>query len=304
MNSGSDPARSAGEERESLETFLRRAWEEYQCTLKGSFPTLLTRVLAGLGKETVPGEVALWHLYNAGWVVRAGSSAVGMDVALLADLNPKRELREALFGALDALLITHQHADHCYAGDIAVWADLGEPPILCHPETARVLTRAGVPEKQVVELEAGQGTTVGGVRVRALPADHQHRDIPHCIAFAATLDGFTVVHTGDNRLFGPPALAGAEDADILIHSLYAYDDARAREGTLTWVPEMLDEQAGFLAGLRPRVVLLTHLAEFCHPYHKLWRFLHAGLFKERLFRSAPDIECPILGPGERYVYRR
>jgi L-ascorbate metabolism protein UlaG (beta-lactamase superfamily) len=167
-----------------------------------------------------------------------------------------------------------------------------------------VLRQAGVLGKQVVELRAGEGTTVGGVRVRALPADHRHRDIPNCIAFAATLDGFTVVHAGDNRLFAPPALTGAERADILIHSLYAYDEVRAREGALTWVPEMLDEQARFLADLRPRVVLLTHLAEFHHPYHKLWRFMHAGLLKERLFHLAPEVECPVLGPGERYVYRR
>jgi L-ascorbate metabolism protein UlaG (beta-lactamase superfamily) len=161
-----------------------------------------------------------------------------------------------------------------------------------------------VPEKQVVELEAGERTTIGGLRVQALPADHRHRDIPNCIAFAATVGGVTVVHTGDNRLFGPPALKGAEEADVLIHSLYAYDEAQAREGALTWVLPMFDEQARFLADLRPRVVLLTHLAEFYHPYHKLWRFIHAGLLKERLFHVAPEVECPILGPGERYVYRR
>jgi len=318
MNSGSEPAASPGASGEpadsakvarratsaGLEALFRQAWEDYESTLKARFPELLMRVLEGMARETVAGEVVLWHLYNAGWVVVADSVAVGMDVALMADLGATQQAREALFGALDALLITHQHADHCYEGDVAVWADLGRPLLVCHPDTARVLTRRGVPEKQVFGLEAGESTTIGGLRVQALPANHRHRDIPNCIAFAATLGGFTIVHTGDNRLFGPPALQGAEEADVLIHSLYAYDEAQAREGALTWVPEMLDEQARFLADLRPRVVLLTHLAEFYHPYHKLWRFVHAALLKERLFHLAPEVECPILGPGERYVYRR
>jgi len=304
MNLGSEPTPSPGAGGEPLEAFLRRAWEDYASTLKASFPALLSRVLEGMGKETVPGEAVLWHLYNAGWVVRTDSTTVGMDVALRGDLGVTGMAREALFGGLDALLITHQHADHCYEGDAAVWADLGRPLLVCHPDTGRLLIRRGVPEKQVVELEAGQSAAIGGLRVRALPADHRHRDIPNCIAFAATVGGFTIVHAGDNRLFGPPALQGAEEADVLIHSLYAYDEAQAREGALTWVPEMLDEQARFLADLRPRVVLLTHLAEFYHPYHKLWRFLHAALLKELLFALAPEVECPILGPGERYVYRR
>ncbi len=303
MKPPSEVPRPVPDQRQRGEAYWRRAWEDYVSTLQRDFPALLSRVLKAVKRETPPGEVVLWHLYNAGWLLRARHLLLGMDLALLDDLGVSREERLALFGALDALFITHQHADHCCARDIAVLAELGEPPIFCHPDTARVLYRNEVPEKQVVELEAGEATVFKGARVNSLPADHLHRQIPNSVAFAISVGEVTVVHAGDNRLFQPPSLEGAQRCDILIHSLYAYDDAHAREGSLTWVPEMLDEQARFLADLHPQVVLLTHLAEFCHPYHKVWRFMHAGVLKERLFSLAPEIECPILGPGECYVYR-
>ena len=304
MKPPSEAPRPAADQHQTAQAYWRRAWDDYVSTLRRGFPALLSRVLKAAKPETPPGEVVLWHLYNAGWLLRSRDLLLGMDLALLDDLGVSREERLALFGAVDALLITHQHADHCYERDIAVLAELGEPPVFCHPDTARVLYRGEVPEKQVVELEAGEATVFKGARVRALPADHLHRDIPNSVAFAIRVGDVTAVHAGDNRLFQAPSLQGAEGCDLLIHSLYAYDDAGACEDSLTWVPEMLDEQARFLADLHPQVVLLSHLAEFRHPYQKVWRFMHAGVLKERLFSVAPEIACPILGPGERYVHRR
>ncbi len=292
------------QQRVAKEDYWREVWEAYVTTLCREFPALLSRVLDDVGREVPAGEVVLWHLYNTGWLLRAGDIVVGMDLALLDELNVSRQQRMDLFSSLDVLLVSHQHADHCYERDLEGLAELGEPPVVCHPDTADKLRRAGLPEKQVVELEAGQATTVAGVRVRALPADHRHKQIPNSIAPALEVNQVTVVHAGDNRLFEPPGLAGAEGCDVLIHSIYAYDDGAAREGELTWAPELLDVQARFLARLAPRVVLLTHLGEFCHPYEKLWRYLHAAVLKEKLFSLAAKVECPILGPGERYVYRR
>ena len=303
------PEEAVGTGQEPVSQYWRRVWEEYVSALRRGFPALLDRVLREAGREPTPGEAALWHLYNAGWLLQVGPYRVAMDVALLDELGVGREHRLALFGGLGgapglkAVLITHQHADHCYGPDIAVLAELGEPPIVCHPDTARVIRRCGVPDKQVIELEAGQSVDLDGLRVRALPADHCHRQVPNSVALASSAAGVTVVHAGDNRLFRPPSLAGAQGCDILIHSLYAYQEPSAAEQALTCGPEMMEQQARFLADLRPRVVLLTHLNEFGHPYNKVWRLMHAGLLKERLFGLAPGVRCPILAPGECYVYR-
>ena len=295
--------RESGGHSIAREAYWREVWEAYRTALCREFPALLDRVLAGVRCDSRPGEVVLWQVYNAGWVLRAAGSVVGMDLALLDELAVDDQHRLEFFGSLDLLLVSHQHADHCCASDLRVLAELGEPPVACHPDTAEKLYRGGVPEKQVVELEVGQAVTVAGVRVRALPAEHFQAQIPHCIAPAFEVDDVTVVHAGDNRLFEPPALRGAEGCDILIHCIYAYDETQAREGELTWSSQLLEAQARFLAKLSPRAVLLAHVAEVRHPYEKLWRYMHAGLLKERLFSLAPEVECPILGPGERYVYR-
>jgi L-ascorbate metabolism protein UlaG (beta-lactamase superfamily) len=244
------------------------------------------------------------HVENAGWVFRAGNRTVAMDVALLDELGVTREQRIAFFEAMDLVTYTHQHADHLHQGDAEVLGELGRPTVICHPDAARKLYDAGVTDKQVIELSAGQSTEVGDIRVQALQAHHRSVQIPHCIAPAVTAGGVTVVDAGDNRRFEPPSLNGADGCDVLIHCFYAYDEERAREGELTWIPELLEEQARFLASLRPNVVLISHISEFRHAYHKLWRFFHASLLKELLFSLDPSIACPILGPGESCVVRR
>jgi len=287
-----------------LREYWRQVWDGYESALRAHFPEILKRVLAEAARHVASSEAVLYHLQNAGWLFQADGRTVAMDVALLDELNVSRGERSALFTQTDVVLYTHQHADHCHDSDLEVLAELGEPPVVCHPDTAEKLYRAGVPEKQVVELEAGRSVEVAGVGIRALAADHRSQQVPNAIAPAVTVGGVTVVHAGDNRLFAPPSLRGAEGCDVLIHSLYAYDEARAEEGTLTWVPELLEEQARFLADLRPETVLIAHLGEFRHPYHKRWRFQHAGVLKELLFALAPEIACPILAPGESYIVRR
>src|SRR5436309_15509298 len=69
---------------------------------------------------------------------------------------------------LDAILISHAHADHLDRPSLRRLA--GERPVLAPRGSARLLRGCGV--GPVVEMVPGDRCTVGGIGVEAIPASH------------------------------------------------------------------------------------------------------------------------------------
>lgn len=63
------------------------------------------KVLSEAGSETVkPGEVAVWYLYNMGYVIKTPESCFGLDI--------HHRFGEQLADLLDFAIVTHNHDDH------------------------------------------------------------------------------------------------------------------------------------------------------------------------------------------------
>jgi len=70
---------------------------------------------------------------------------------------------------LDALLVTHEHTDHCQG--VGPMARRHRLPVYMHPETLRGLPRLGR-IADLVEFDAGDHFTVGDVAVEPFPITH------------------------------------------------------------------------------------------------------------------------------------
>lgn len=117
---------------------------------------------------------------------------------------------------MDAVLISHLHHDHL---DLASLRRLGGNPRLVVPRGAAAWLRVrGFAE--VEELDPGESTSVGGVRVRAVHAHHggfRAPTGPHAGAVGYLIEGSRSVYfAGDTGLFeGMRELGGAVDVALL-----------------------------------------------------------------------------------------
>jgi len=86
----------------------------------------------------------------------------------LARVSPPGIALEAL-PKLDAILLTHAHADHLSFASLDALPD--DIPLFAPPAIARWLGKQGY--SHAVAVAAGEGTELGGVRIRAASATHK-----------------------------------------------------------------------------------------------------------------------------------
>ncbi len=212
---------------------------------------------------TVLGTSAAWPAAGraaAGLLVRSGETAVALDLGFGTLSNLQLELPHE---RLDAVLVTHEHLDHCL--------DLAPLTVarVFHPEPLSPLpffAPSGVfnhvaaleTEEQrqqmlalfeVDDLEAGGTFEVGPFRIttRALP--HLVRNL----GFRVEADGVALAYTGDT---GPSEEieALAKDVDVLVSEASWEDDRGILvEGHLT-----ARQAAQHAAGAGAGTLVLTH----------------------------------------------
>ena len=208
-----------------------------------------------------------------------GHSAVGFDRGGRRLLIDPGELSDpaAIEGA-DAVLITHEHADHFSAealsaalrgdSDLEVW---GPGPVVAQ------LREADAPAERVHEATDGAGFTAAGVSVRTIGREHAavHPDIPRVANVAYLVDG-VALHPGDSFTPIPDGIS----AKVLLLPVSA-----------PWLK--LAESVDYLRAVAPATVV---------PIHDAFLSEAGKAVADRLINGlAGEIEYRRLGRGESFT---
>lgn len=169
---------------------------------------------------------------------------------------------------LDAVIITHQHADHVDVQRLPMLLEANAGALLvAEPETAAELTGAGIAAQP---LHAGDELTVAGVRVRAAGGRHAviHPDLPR-VGNVAVLVGTSRADGGSGLLLHPGDAYDVVPADV---------DVLALPLSAPWAKAA--ETVDYLRAVAPGVAVPVHDALLTPAA----RGLYVGL-------------CTALGPG-------
>jgi L-ascorbate metabolism protein UlaG (beta-lactamase superfamily) len=196
---------------------------------------------------------------------------------------------------VDVVLISHGHYDHL---DLPSLEKLGKKLPIVVPRGLGGLLRKKRFES-VLEIEAGETLAIGGVEIRAVPAEHDRSRGP----FGASADpvGYvisgsaSIYFAGDTDLFEGMAELGRMDVGLV--PIWGWGPGLGG-GHLD--PERAAEA---VARIRPKVVIPIHWGTY-FP-------IHLGLtgrpgfvdlppveFAAALKEQAPDVELRVLRPGE------
>lgn len=196
-------------------------------------------------------------------------------------------------GRLDAVVVTHEHYDHCdLDGLVAGGFDLDVP--LIGPGTVATIAQ-GKGFRDVRTIEAWESTSVGELVVTAAPGKHG----VHEVTFVIQAGGRTVFFGGDSlpvpELDTIPERFGHVDLAIL-----PTNGLCIRPMNLRQVVMDAEEAAALTAVLKPTLAVPHHYA-----FHSGWlgdRMITKGdqdprNYTDAVARIAPEIEVRVVLPG-------
>ena len=223
-------------------------------------------VLADIRATTVKKGLAVWHIYNMGYVFKSPDVCFGIDLVLRGAARLAEDL--------DFLLVTHSHDDHQCKELLDAMIAAGKP----------VVTRE-YPGSIIVEKPAR--LEFGPARVDVDIGDHHHpvsrEDMllfkVHC---GPASQHAVVYHTGDNSNLKKVSAEGSVDL-FIFHVKVGLPVARA------------------IRRVNPGIALPSHLLELSHYKEGLaaWRWPPDLAYEET--EGLPEEQCAVLTWGERLL---
>ena len=224
--------------------------------------------LDDIRKTKVEQGVAIWYIYNMGYVFKTSESCFGIDI--------KTSKIEILAEMLDFLLITHEHQDHSSADLIDAMIIAQKPVVTRWKEGTTIVNEASE-------------FNFGDCRVKVDIGDH-HYDEPNgqddMLMFQVDCgkpgNKYTIYHSGD----GSNYLKMTPDRKIDLFIVHV-DVGMSVEDAIHY--------------LRPQMTFVSHVMELSHSPNPpdAWRWSFDYAF-ERV-KNIPENQTTVLTWGERWL---
>lgn len=256
-----------------------------------------------------PGQLALWALGQAGFVIKGGDMIVYIDPYLSGEVardggHGRRFPVPIAPGAVrhaQVVFATHEHMDHADGATLGpLMAASSQAVLVTSPGGRDVALEADVPAERIVLPRLGQPASIGGLRYTAIPAAHYSYEVDaeghsRWMGFLLEWNGVTIYHSGDTIMI--PEIAAALDGvriDLALLPINGRDyfrDQRNIVGNL-WPGEAVQ----LAAQLGARVLIGVHNDLFAGNR------VNPSLLFDEIERRAPFQRCHMLQPGELYLY--
>jgi L-ascorbate 6-phosphate lactonase len=267
-------------------------------------------LIAQIDSLTVPpGQLALWSLGQAGFVIKGGTTIAYIDPYLSDPIGANGQSRRRFPVPIDPhavshaqiVFATHEHSDHT---DIATLGPLmaasAGATLITSPQGRELALQADIADQRIRLARLGERVELAGLAYTAIPAAHYSYEVDQhgharWMGFLIECNGVTIYHSGDTIVIPQifEALAG-QPIDIAILPINGRDFFREQRQIVgnMWPSEAID----LAVQLEARVLLGSHNDLFAGNR------VNPGMLFDELDRHAPWQRCHLLQPGELYLY--
>ncbi len=267
-------------------------------------------LIAQIDGLAVPrGQLALWSLGQAGFVIKGGATLAYIDPYLSDRVDAAGKSRRRFPPPLDAAQIahaqvvftTHEHTDHTDAQTLGpLMAASPRAVLVCSPQSRAIALDAGIAPERITVPRLGQRAELAGLAYTAIPAAHYSYEADAAgqsrwMGFLIECNGVSLYHAGDTLVI--PELLAALDGqriDIALLPFNGRDAFRDERGT---VGNMWPREVVTLAGRLCASVLIGIHNDLFETNR-----VNPGMLFDELDRQAPWQRCHLLQPGELYLY--
>ncbi len=267
-------------------------------------------LIAQIDRLAVPvGQMALWSLGQAGFVIKGGDTIAYIDPYLSDSIaesgGPQRRFRIPIDPAqvrhAQVVFATHEHMDHADGPTLrALMAASPQATLITSPQGRAIALQADVAAERIVIPRLGEKVALAGLRYSAIPAAHYGYEVDAAghsrwMGFLITCNGVTLYHSGDTLIIPQifEALAG-ESIDLALLPINGRDYFREQRQIIgnIWPGEAIE----LALQLKARVLLPIHNDLFAENR------VNPGRLFDELDHRAPFQRCHMLQPGELYLY--
>lgn len=230
--------------------------------------------------KVAPGSLRIWWIGQEGFVIKSSRQIVYID-PYLSDycervtrgkpnehvLITRPPLHPSDVDHADVVLCTHDHADHLDPDGIPVIARSSPRARFVVPRSAlETMLKLGVAADRISTLTGDDDLSIGGLKVRAIPAMHEkfNRDpekgFPY-LSYVLTLEGLNLFHAGDTIPYeGQAARAAGQRIDVAFLPINGRDEFRHKlsfAGNFTCA-----EAVAFAKAVRAGLTIPMHYDKF------------------------------------------
>jgi L-ascorbate 6-phosphate lactonase len=255
------------------------------------------------------GQLALWSLGQAGFVIKGGTTIAYIDPYLSDSIaeggGPQRRfpipLDPAAAAHAQVVFATHEHIDHTDGATLEqLLAASSQATLIASAQGHEIALRAGIDPARIVVPRLGERTRLAGLAYTAIAAAHYSYEVDaeghsRWMGYLIECNGVTLYHSGDTLVI--PELIAALEGTAIDLALLPFNGRDYFREQREYIGNMWPREAIALARrLDARVLIGIHNDLFDENR------VNPGMLFDEIDRQAPWQRCHILQPGELYLF--